>query len=96
MNSPTSQRYAVPLHPSNEGDRLSALKSLNILDTPPEQRFDDITLIASQVCGTSIALISLTDESRQWFKSHIGLDVTQTPRDISFCAHAIHEHNIFI
>lgn len=77
--------------PSNEADRLRALEAFRVLDTLPEQAFDDITLIASQICDTPIALISLLDEDRQWFKSRVGLDVAETPRDQAFCAHAIHD-----
>jgi signal transduction histidine kinase len=73
----------------NEEQRLEALKSYEILDSSPELDFDAITLIASQICEVPIALISLVDEKRQWFKSHRGLDATETSRDFAFCAHAI-------
>ena len=79
----------------DEAERLKALHQYRILDTKPEQAFDDLTLIASQICGTPIALISLVDEDRQWFKARIGTDVQETPRSISFCAHAIQEKGIF-
>lgn len=78
-----------PPLPANEPSRLAALRALSILDTPPEQEFDDLTALAAHVCGTPIALISLLDESRQWFKSAHGLDVRETSRTISFCGHAI-------
>jgi len=67
-----------------------------MLDTLPEQALDDLTELAAQICGTPIALISLVDEHRQWFKAKVGLDLTETPRDIAFCAHAIHQRDLFI
>ncbi len=75
--------------------RLYAIKELQILDTLPEQEFDDITLLASQICETPIAAISLIDEDRQWFKSRIGLEVSETPRDCAFCDYAIKSENLF-
>jgi anti-sigma regulatory factor (Ser/Thr protein kinase) len=80
---------------ANEAERLKALRQYRILDTKPEQAFDDLTLIASQICGVPIALISLVDEDRQWFKSRVGLEAQETARSVSFCAHAIHQQGIF-
>jgi signal transduction histidine kinase len=75
--------------PDNETDRLAALYSLDILDTQPEQDFDDIVALASNVCGTPMSLVTLLDTDRQWFKARIGLEQTETDRDVSFCSHAV-------
>ncbi len=79
----------VPECPPNEVARLQTLRSLDILDTPHEERFDRLTRMAKRLFNVPIALVSLVDENRQWFKSCIGLRVSETPRDISFCGHAI-------
>lgn len=81
----------TPGIPFNESLRLKALREYSILDTLPEKEYDDITQLASQICGTSISTISLIDEKRQWFKSKVGLRVDETSKDVSFCGHAIME-----
>ena len=80
---------------SRELSRLAALLRYDILDSPNEDAFDDFTHLAAQICGTPIALISLVDAQRQWFKSRFGLDVSQTPREISFCTHTIEGQGLF-
>ena len=75
--------------PENEEQRLDLLNKLDILDTLEEQAYDDLTFLAAKICDVPIALVTLVDRDRQWFKSHFGLDVQETPREIAFCAHAI-------
>ena len=75
--------------PINEVLRLKALHDLAILDSPREQSFDDVALVAMHVCDVPVAVVSLIDKDRQWFKSCLGLDATETSRDLAFCAHAI-------
>ncbi len=82
--------------PNNELARRSALASYAILDTDPEPSFDDLNLLASFICHTPIALITLVDEHRQWFKSRVGLSTEETSRDIAFCSHAILQDDIFV
>jgi anti-sigma regulatory factor (Ser/Thr protein kinase) len=81
--------------PTNESERLKALRQYKILDTKPEQAFDDLALIASHICGTPVALITMVDEDRQWFKARVGTDVQETARSISFCSHAIEQEGVF-
>lgn len=82
--------------PHDEQARLETLRSLNILDTLPEENFNRLTRIAKKLFGVPIALVSLVDENRQWFKSCIGVSVSETSRDISFCGHAILGNDLFI
>jgi PAS domain S-box-containing protein len=85
----------APCLPENENERLAALKELDLLDTQAEEVFDDFTFLASHICEAPIAIITLLDETRQWFKSKVGLDAIQTPREISFCGHALLQDDIF-
>ena len=81
--------------PPNEEERLRALDELRILDTPREKLFDDLAYLTAHVCDTPIALVTFVDGSRQWFKARVGLETTETPRDVAFCAHAILGDDIF-
>ena len=82
--------------PHDEEARLAALRRYRILDTAPEQRFDDLALLASQICGAPMALITLVDAERQWFKARVGMNGSETPRSISFCAHAMMQPDCFL
>lgn len=86
----------APSLPINEECRIASLRALNILDTEPEERFDRVTRLSKRLFDVPIALVSLIDSERQWFKSVIGISDKQTPRSISFCGHAIHHHQTFI
>jgi GAF domain-containing protein len=86
---------AAPI-PANDRERLAALRALLILDTPPEERYDKIVQFAAAEFDVPIALISLLDENRQWFKARVGVDVCETARDISFCGHVILQPDIFV
>jgi anti-sigma regulatory factor (Ser/Thr protein kinase) len=86
----------MPTALHDETARLAALRSYRILDTEPEQPFDDLALLASEICGTPIALISLVDADRQWFKARKGFTATQTSRAMSFCSHAIEQRDLFV
>ncbi|HEX4378408.1 MAG TPA: GAF domain-containing protein [Candidatus Acidoferrum sp.] len=81
---------------ANDRERVAALQKYDILDSEPEQAFDDLTLLASIVCKTPIALISLVDEDRQWFKSKVGMKPSETPRDIAFCSVAIEQPDMMV
>ncbi len=85
----------IPL-PKNETQRLKVLWQYDVLDTVPEEVFDELADLASHICEAPIALISLVDEKRQWFKSRVGVSVKQTSRDISFCTHAILQNGLFV
>lgn len=84
------------IKPHTETERVATLEKYAILDTDPELAFDDLTMLASFVCKTPIALISLIDEHRQWFKSRIGISSSETSRDIAFCSTAIQQSEVFV
>ncbi|MBC7945265.1 MAG: diguanylate cyclase [Burkholderiales bacterium] len=83
-----------PPIPANEVERLQTLRGYRVLDTGPESVFDELTQVASRICNTPIALISLIDEIRQWLKSRVGLNTTEMPREIAFCAHALSQSDL--
>lgn len=85
-----------PEIPENEEQRLRILQQLNILDTMEEQAYDDLTFLAAHICRTPIAVVTLIDKDRQWFKSHYGMDVREAPREVSFCGHAILGDDLFL
>ena len=82
--------------PKNEKQRLKVLWQYSILDTMPEEIFDDLTELAARICEAPVAMITLVDEDRQWFKAKVGVSINETSRDISFCAHAITQPGLFI
>ena len=85
----------IPPLPLNESERLKALESYSVMDTLPEKEYDSITQLASYICGTPIALVSLLDKERQWFKSNVGLGATETPKEFSFCQYAIMDNEVY-
>lgn len=87
---------AIPEVPADEEERLAELRRFRILDTEPDERFDRLTTLVARILGVPIALVSLVDRDRQWFKSRVGLPATETPREISFCGHAILEDDVFV
>ncbi len=80
-----------PPMPPNETKRLEVLSSYNILDTLPEQAYDDITALAAHICNAPVSMVTLIDRKRQWIKSSHGADIEEIPRDLAFCAHAIND-----
>lgn len=90
-----SASFPVPI-PKDEPKRIATLKKYHILDTPPEDNFDHLTRLAAHICGTPIALVTLVDSDRQWFKSKVGLTFSETSRDVAFCAHAIMHRELFV
>jgi phosphoribosyl 1,2-cyclic phosphodiesterase len=89
-------RWSRPALPDNEAERLAALARLNLLDSAPEERFDRFTRIAAALFGVPIALVSLIDAERQWFKSCLGYEAGQSSREVSFCAHALHRREVMV
>src|SRR6516164_5823235 len=87
---------ATPMPIKNESARVAALQKYAILDTEPERAFDDLVLLATVICNAPIALISLVDQDRQWFKSKVGVTISETPREIAFCAAAIRQPDVFV
>jgi signal transduction histidine kinase len=91
-----STAMSSPLPPPDEAERLAELHAFHILDTPPEQAFDDLVALAAEMCDAPIALITILDATRQWYKAKVGLETTETPRDIAFCSHAIGQPDLLV
>ena len=85
----------APLRQVNESERLEALHSYQIIDTDPEQVFNDLTQLSAFICGTPMALVSLIDEERQWFKAKVGMEPNETPREYSFCQYAMRASDVY-
>jgi signal transduction histidine kinase/CheY-like chemotaxis protein len=85
-----------PKPPANENERLAALARYGVLDTAPELAYDEIVKLAAHICGTPIALVSLVDERRQWFKARLGVEAEETPRELSFCGHVVESGKLLI
>src|SRR5688500_11705487 len=79
-----------------EQSRLKALRGYHVLDTDPEAALDDLVALAAAICETPIALITLIDENRQWFKARVGIELTESPLDVSICVHALHQTDLFV
>jgi GAF domain-containing protein len=88
------RKFSVPI-PPDEKQRLRDLRRYEVLDTSPDESLDHLAQLAAHICQTPIALISLVDADRQWFKARVGLDISETPRDIALCAHAIMDRRLF-
>jgi diguanylate cyclase (GGDEF)-like protein len=96
MRGPEEKPLIEPPKPPDEANRLHTLRALGVLDTPPEETFDRVTRLACRVFDVPIALVSLVDEDRQWFKSRQGLEATETPREVSFCGHAVLSSDVLL
>src|SRR4029079_13388064 len=94
--TPAPPGFDIPSVATDETARLAALRRYKILDTEPERAFDDLTLLAAQICGTPIALITLIDENRQWVKSRVGEAIAETARSVAFCNHTIEQREILV